>query len=148
MGPMRRTRPMARILPCCLPLLIASTLSGGEPAREDAAVSNLARGLLDARISQLDRGLTTAIRRLVDAHELTLVTRQVVGGLSEDDNFKKFLQQKADAPTRTGEVQIGRFVEEYMQNPTNVGPDVSAWFKLTSDLRTPWANVYGAYQQL
>jgi hypothetical protein len=68
--------------------------------------------------------------------------------LSEDENFKRFLQRKADDPTGSGGVQIGRFVEEYMLSTTNVAPDVAAWFRLTSDLRTPWTNVYPAYVEL
>lgn len=117
-------------------------------AKVDPAVTQLARGLLDARIAQVDRSLTTAIRQLLDTQELTTLTRQVVGGLSEDENFRRFLQQKAEAPPGTNELQIGRFVEEYMLTTTNVSPDVAAWFRLTSDLRTPWTNVYGAYLQL
>jgi hypothetical protein len=129
-------------------LCLAQPLFGGAPAPDDPAIRELCRNLLDAQIAQLDRGLATAIRESLNSQELTLVTRQVVGGLAEDDQFQRYVERKAGASAKTGEVQIGRYVEEYMLSSTNVSPDVAAWFRLTSDLRAPWADVYGSYQKL
>jgi hypothetical protein len=129
-------------------LCLAQSVFGGAPGPDDLALRELTRQLLDAQVARLDRGLAIAIRELLNTQELTLVTRQVAGGLAEDDDFKRYVERKAGASAKTGGMQLGRYVEEYMQNSTNVSPDVSAWFRLTSDLHAPWAEVYGAYQQL
>jgi hypothetical protein len=128
--------------------LLTQPLFAAASAVDEAAVRELCRNLLDARIVQLDRGLAASIRQSLETQELTLVTRQVVGGLTEDENFQRYVERKAGASAKSGQVQIGRYVEEYMQTSTNVSPDVAAWFRLTSDLRAPWAQVYGSYQQL
>jgi hypothetical protein len=122
-------------------------LFAGASAVDEPAVRELCRNLLDAQIVQLDRGLAASIRQSLETQELTLITRQVVGGLTEDENFQRYVERKAGASAKSG-VQIGRYVEEYMQTSTNVSPDVAAWFRLTSDLRAPWDQVYGSYQQL
>jgi hypothetical protein len=132
----------------CVSLSTTKPLFAGASVVDEAAVRELCRNLLDAQIVQLDRGLAASIRQSLETQELTLITRQVIGGLTEDENFQRYVERKAGASAKSGQVQIGRYVEEYMLTSTNVSPDVAAWFRLTSDLRAPWAQVYGSYQQL
>jgi hypothetical protein len=132
----------------CVSLSTTKPLFAGASVVDETAVRELCRNLLDAQIVQLDRGLAASIRQSLETQELTLITRQVVGGLTEDENFQRYVERKAGASAKSGHVQLERYVEEYMQTSTNVSPDVAAWFRLTSDLHAPWAEVYGSYQQL